>query len=153
MRFSTGVAAGLAALSILATSMPAQANAGDDAEKVRRLDIMLMVSALRCRNTSDGFQSDYDRFSAAHLSELNAAAATLKQSLNARYGTASANRALDKISTSMANTYGQGHPWLNCAELKQATQSLAQNRAPGALLSAADSLLGDSARVSLSANY
>src|SRR6478752_2515127 len=84
MRFSTGVAAGLAALAVLATSMPAQANAGDDAEKVRRLDIMLMVSALRCRNTSDGFQSDYDRFSAAHLSELNAAAATLKQSPNAR---------------------------------------------------------------------
>ncbi|WEK46839.1 MAG: S-adenosyl-L-homocysteine hydrolase [Candidatus Andeanibacterium colombiense] len=152
MRFSTGVAAGLAALSIL-TSVPARASAGDDAEKVRRLDIMLMVSALRCRTTADGFQNDYDHFSTAHLSELNAAAATLKQSLNARYGSGGANRALDKISTSMANSYGQGHPWLNCAELKQATQSLAQNRAPGALLAAADTLLGDSARVSLTAAY
>ena len=152
MRFSTGVAAGLAALSIL-TSVPAQASAGDDAEKVRKLDIMLMVTALRCRNTADGFQSDYDRFTAAHLSELNQAAATLKQSLNAHYGPTGANRALDKISTSMANSYGQGHPWLNCAELKQATQSLAQNRAPGALLSAADTLLGDSGRVSLTAAY
>ena len=73
--------------------------------------------------------------------------------LNARYGTSGANRALDKISTSMANTYGQGHPWLNCAQLKQATRSLAQNRAPGALLAAADTLLGDSARVSLTAAY
>jgi hypothetical protein len=153
MRFSTGVAAGIAALSILTAAVPAQANAGGDAEKVRRLDIMLMVSALRCRNTSDGFQSDYDHFSSAHLSELNQAAATLKQSFNARYGASGANRALDKISTSMANSYGQGHPWLNCAELKQATQSLAQNRAPGALLSAADVLLGDSGRVSLTAAY
>lgn len=153
MRFSTGVLAGLSALAVF-TSVPAQASAGDDAEKVRRLDIMLMVSALRCRTTSDGFQSDYDSFSTAHLKELNSAAATLKQSLSARYGASGANRALDKISTSMANSYGQGHPWLNCAELKQATQSLAQNRAPGALLSAADTLLGDGGgRASLTAAY
>lgn len=153
MRFSTGVAAALAALSIAASAVPAQAASGDDAEKVRRLDIMLMVSALRCRNTSDGFQSDYDRFSSAHLSELNASAGVLKKSLEARYGATGAKRALDKISTSMANSYGQGHPWLNCAELKQATQSLAQNRAPGALLAAADVLLGDSGRASLTAAY
>ena len=152
MRFSTGVVAALAALSIVPMA-PAHASAGGDAEKVRRLDIMLMVSALRCRTTSDGFQSDYDNFSSAHLTELNAAGTTLKKSLSANYGETGSNRALDKISTSMANTYGQGHPWLNCAELKSATQSLAQNRAPGALLAAADALLGDSGRVSLTAAY
>jgi hypothetical protein len=153
MRYSTGVAATLAALSIFATSIPAQAAPGDEAEKVRRLDIMLMVSALRCRTTADGFQADYDSFSNAHLSELNASASVLKHSLEARYGASGSKRALDKISTSMANSYGTGHPWLNCAELKQATQSLAQNRAPGALLAAADALLGDSGRATLTAAY
>ena len=53
----------------------------------------------------------------------------------------------------MANSYGQGHPWLGCRELKEATQGLAQNHAPGALLSAADALLGDSGRSSLVAGY
>ncbi len=103
---------------------------------------MLMVSALRCRNPADGFQSDYDRFSTAHLKELNAAAATLKQSLNARYGTTSANRALDKIQHQHGQHLRAGTPvGLNCAQPGQeATQSLAQNRAPGALLSAADTL-------------
>ncbi len=152
MRLINRVAAGLAAAAILA-SVPAQAASGDDAEKVRRLDIMLMVSALRCRTTADGFQDDYNRFSSAHLSELNAAGSTLRHSLEARYGATGAKRALDKLSTSMANSYGQGHPWLNCAELKQATRALAQDQAPGALATAADQLLGDSGRASLLASY
>lgn len=152
MKFATGVLAGLTAVSMLA-SAPAQATAGDNAEKVRRLDIMLMVSALRCRNTADGFQEDYNRFSSAHLAELNASAHTLKQSLEAQYGANGAKRALDKMSVGMANTYGQGHPWLGCAELKQATRDLAQNRSPDALRAAADALLGDSGRVSLTAAF
>ena len=30
-----------------------------------------------------------------------------------------ANRALDKISVTMANDYGNGHPWLGCDQLKK----------------------------------
>lgn len=154
MKLSNRIAAALSAAAIFASaSPPAHATPGDDAEKVRRLDIMLMVSALRCRNTADGFQEDYNRFSAAHLGELNASASTLKKTLEARFGATAAKRELDKMSVSMANSYGQGHPWLNCHDLKEATQGLAGNRAPGALLSAADALLGDSGRSSLVAGY
>lgn len=152
MKLSNRVAAALSAVAIIA-SAPAHATPGDDAEKVRRLDIMLMVSALRCRKTADGFQEDYNRFSAAHLGELNASANTLKKTLEARFGASAAKRELDKMSVSMANTYGQGHPWLDCRELKEATKGLAGNHAPDALLSAADTLLGDSGRSSLVAGY
>ena len=41
----------------------------------------------------------------------------------------------------MANQYGQGHPWLGCADLKMVTRSLALMRGPDALEEAADQLL------------
>ena len=157
MKYLNGIAAGLAALSLTAI-MPA-ANAAththDAAEKVRQLDIMLMVSALRCRNTPDGFQTEYHQFSANHLTELNAASRTLESDLARQYGAKAAKRALDKMSVSMANAYGQGHPWMNCHDLKQATSDLAVNNQPGALLAAADMMLADkdSGRQNLAAGY
>ena len=52
-----GVAASLAAAAMLA-GVPASANTLEDAEKLRKLDIMLMVTGLRCRTTADNFQAD-----------------------------------------------------------------------------------------------
>jgi len=150
MNRTMGVAAGLAVFS-LALATPAQAGTVDSAEKIRRLDIMLMVSALRCRNGANNFQADYERFSASHLTELNAAATTLKSDLGRRQGAAGAKRALDKISVGMANAYGNGHPWLDCAGLKQVTRDLAVAREPGALLAAADQYLSPQGRVALAA--
>lgn len=144
MKIVKGVAAGLAAASML-LSVPASASGPmSSAEKLRRLDIMLMVTGLRCRNTSDNFQSDYGRFTTNHLATLNGASRTLKADMTRRHGAAGANRALDRFSTQMANEYGQGHPWLNCAQLKQVTRTLADMRGPAPLLSAADELLSDS---------
>ncbi|MFM5954850.1 MAG: S-adenosyl-L-homocysteine hydrolase [Novosphingobium sp.] len=144
MKIVKGVAAGLAAASML-ISVPASADAGmSSAEKLRRLDIMLMVTGLRCRNTADNFNADYGRFTTNHLTELNGASRTLKADMGKRYGAAGANRALDRFSTQMANDYGQGHPWLNCAQLKQVTRSLADMRGTAPLLEAADELLSDS---------
>ena len=125
----------------LVLSVPAQATEGGKAEKLRRLDIMLMVTALRCRNTEDNFQKDFSAFEAAHLGELNAAAGELRRGLVSQYGAVGATRALDRISTGMANQYGQGHPWLGCADLKMVTRSLTLMRGPGALEEAADQLL------------
>jgi hypothetical protein len=135
-------AAGLAACLMLA-SMPAAANPLDDAEQLRRLDIMLMVTGLRCRTTADNFQADYSRFTTVHYATLNGAAATLRSNLAQRQGAAGADRALDKLSVTMANTYGQGHPWLDCGQLKQVTRDLAmaQGRAP--LVEAANQLLAN----------
>jgi hypothetical protein len=139
------VAAGVAALSML-TSAPASAGgngAGDmsRAEKLRRLDIMLMVTALRCRTTADNFQVEYGRFTSSHLGELNAASDAMKAQLSARYGAAGASRALDRMSTTMANAYGQGHPWLGCRDLKMVARNLAAVRGTATLEEAADQLL------------
>jgi hypothetical protein len=142
MGFAKRVAAGLAAASLL-ISVPASAAGWSQAEKLRRLDIMLMVTGLRCRTGPDNFQGDYGRFTTNHLPALNAASNTLKRELSARSGAAGVNRALDRLSVQMANQYGQGHPWLNCGQLKQVTRSLAAARGSAPLLEAADQLLAE----------
>jgi hypothetical protein len=112
-------------------------------------DIMLMVTGLRCRSTSDNFQSDYGRFTTAHLAELNAAGATLQADYTRRHGAAGANRALDRMSTTMANAYGGGHPWLNCAQLGTVARNLADARGAAPLVEAADQLLAASGTAQL----
>ncbi|MFO1256584.1 MAG: S-adenosyl-L-homocysteine hydrolase [Sphingomonadaceae bacterium] len=139
------VAAGLAALGMIA-SFPASAGNVGSAEKLRRLDIMLMVTGLRCRKTADNFQPEYGRFTTNHFATLNAAAQTLKAEYARSYGAAGANRALDRMSVQMANQYGQGHPWLNCAQLKQVTRTLADMRGEAPLYEAADDLLQNGSR-------
>ena len=138
-RFST-LAAGIVAISLV-VSAPAKADSMSGAEKLRRLDIMLMVTALRCRTTADGFQADYEAFSSNHLDELNGAARVLTEELAGRYGSAGATRALDRLSTTMANQYGQGHPWLGCHDLKQVAHDLALAQGAEVLDEAADQLL------------
>ncbi len=140
MGIAKGFAAAAAVLGLLA-SAPAAAGPHEDAEKLRRLDIMLMVTGLRCRTTPHNFQADYGRFTTRHIATLNMASRHLQSQLAARVGPEKAARALDKISVTMANTYGQGHPWLSCAELKVAARSLAQAEGPAVLVEAADQLL------------
>jgi hypothetical protein len=163
--FKTGRAGGTAEKTLLGTSMfamvalaiglaasnPAQAAAGNGAEKLRRLDIMLMVTGLRCRNTPDNFTVEYGKFTTNHMAELNRANAQLRDDLGARFGAARANRELDRLSTEIANQYGQGHPWLNCAELRSVTRDLAEVRGTDTLVEAADQLLGgeDSAHLAI----
>ena len=142
MGMARKMAAGLAAASML-ISVPAQAGSWSQAEKLRRLDIMLMVTGLRCRTTADNFQADYGRFTTAHLPALNAASRSLKTELSRRYGAAGVNRALDRLSVQMANEYGQGHPWLSCGQLKQVARNLAMVKGSAPLLAAADELLGE----------
>lgn len=140
MGFAKGFATAAAVFGMLA-SAPASAGSFEDAEKLRRLDIMLMVTGLRCRTTADDFQADYGRFTTKHIATLNAAAHLLEDRLAAQVGLRDAVRALDRLSVTMANTYGQGHPWLSCAELKVAARSLAQAEGPAVLVEAADQLL------------
>lgn len=137
------IVAALAVAGLLCAT-PARADIGSEAAQLRRLDIMLMVTSLRCRATADNFQRDFQAFEAAHLTELNAAANELREGLVSRYGAAGASRALDRLSTSMANRFGQGHPTLNCAQLKMATRTLARMRGRAVLVEAANELLGPS---------
>lgn len=140
----SGVAAGLAAMGLVISTVPASADSMSQAEKIRRLDIMLMVTGLRCRTTADNFQADYGRFTTAHIGTLNAASNSLKADLARRYGAGGAVRALDRMSVTMANSYGQGHPWLNCAQLKTVARNLAAARGEGPLVEAANQLLAPS---------
>ncbi len=135
------IAAILAAAMLSAANTPAQAAPLENAEKLRKLDIMLMVTGLRCRTTPDDFQRDFQAFEAAHLGQLNSATSDLRNSLVERYGLTGATRALDRISTAMANRYGQGHPALTCGELKAETRELARLRGEAELVAAADRLL------------
>ena len=139
-----GFAACVAAAGMV-LSFPAAAGGMGQAEKIRRLDIMLMVTGLRCRTTRDNFQREYGRFTTNHIGELNAAARELKADYAAKLGLAKADRALDKLSVQMANQYGQGHPWLNCGQLKQVASTLADMRGLQPLVEAANDLLDDGA--------
>ncbi len=119
----------------------AQVHTPHAASQVRSLDIMLMVSSLRCRTGPHDFRKDYQLFSANHLTELNAASRTMRADLTRKHGAKQSKRALDKVSIGMANRFGGGHPYLDCEGLKKVTGELAGQRGQGILLSAADELL------------
>lgn len=131
-------------LASLCWATPASAQDGAlAAEKLRRLDIMLMVTSLRCRGSEADFLGDYHRFAARHLDVMNNAGRQLQAHYSITHGAAGANRALDDISTGMANRYGRGHPWLECDDLRQVAQELAAVHSREDLLAAADHLLAD----------
>lgn len=137
----TAVVAVLSTLAIL--PQPALAGSAEEASQLRRLDIMLMVSSLRCRFGADNFQPDYARFSATHDPAMQDAFRTLQADYVARMGPAQAKKALDTVSVGMANQYGQGHPWLGCSELKSMTRELADTRDRAHLVRVADEALAE----------
>jgi hypothetical protein len=137
------LAAALAALSSLAFAAPAHATAASDAAQLRKLDIMLMVSSLRCRFGPDNFQADYERFSTNQHATMQGAFEVLQADYTARMGATGAKKALDSMSVGMANHYGQGHPWLGCGDLKAMTRELAASGDRARLLGVAGDLLGD----------
>lgn len=144
MQFAKTIAAGACAAALLLIPAPGMAASASDAENLRRLDIMLMVTSLRCRMGPHNFQPEYRQFSANHLVQLNSAARQLERGLVGQHGATGARRALDRISVSMANEYGQGHPWLDCSALKQIATDLAASHNPEDLDRAAAELLADS---------
>ncbi len=114
----SGIMSAIASVGAIIVS-PAQATEHfNEATALRSLDIMLMVTSLRCRTGPHDFRSDYNRFTSRHLSSLNAANATLRRGLG--------DVSLDRMSVRLANGYGDGHPWLDCAELKQVARELSR---------------------------
>lgn len=144
MKSIARLAAVTAAVSTLVVlPQPALAGGAEEASQLRRLDIMLMVSSLRCRFGADNFQSDYARFSTNQNPVMQDAFRTLQADYVARMGPARAKKALDTVSVGMANQYGQGHPWLGCGELKAMTKELAATRDRAHLVRVADEVLAD----------
>lgn len=108
-------------------AQPAQAcwtGAAEDAAKIKHLNTMLMVTALRCRNTADNFLPQYNRFVTKHNALIGSQNNLLKTHLAKTYGARGAEGALDRLSIGYANSYGMGHKKMNCGELKQLAASL-----------------------------
>ena len=100
-----------------------------------------MVTGLRCRITHDDFQADYSRFVTRQRQILRQANAELRAELGTSHGPRRAQWAYDRLSTSAANEYGRGHPWLGCSELKRVARNLADVQGRATLEEAADQLL------------
>lgn len=138
----TKTLAGLAACAALASGSAVQADPiVSNAENIRKLNIMLMVTSLRCRSGEHDFQAEYQRFTTTHLANLNRAGGHLRRDLQARLGAKGSKRALDRIGVGIANSYGDGHPWMDCAELKNAVTILCEESGPQHLSVAASELL------------
>lgn len=149
MRVSEFRAAWLGALA-LAASYGANAQQSEqayispvaaNAENIRSLNIMLMVTSLRCRTSAHDFRGEYDMFVQAHSQNLAEAHDHLIRNLEASYDEKGKHRALDRIGVRLANRFGDGHPTLGCKALKQATFDLARSQDRVRLSQMADSLL------------
>jgi hypothetical protein len=80
------------------------------AAKVRTLDTMLMVSALRCRSSGHDFVDSYSSFVNQNRGTLLSAAAELQK----HFGTPAS---YDHYVTSIANHYGAGVQGLSCENI------------------------------------
>ena len=117
----------LAAITVAVSAQPAQAcwtSTAQDAAKIKHLNTMLMVTALRCRNTPDNFLPHYNRFVAKHNSLIGSQNAALKGHLSQTYGAKGAEGALDRMSIGYANSYGNGHKSMDCRQLKELAAKL-----------------------------
>ena len=135
----------LAACAALAVvpAIPAAAQDVETATSLRRLDMMLMVTSLRCRFGSDDFRADYDRFRASNLPSLRDAALTVTGEFTRRYGKQGAVTQFDRMSVAMANYYGAGHPRLDCGQLKREVGQMTAALGDVRLAQAATRLLDD----------
>ncbi|MFT3968620.1 MAG: hypothetical protein QM690_22365 [Sphingobium sp.] len=79
-----------------------------EAAQIREFDIMLMVSALRCQVKGTDFVADYNRFVTGHKTTLVSVNDEIRAHLNVEMGGKAALDAYDRLSTSMANRYGNG---------------------------------------------
>ncbi len=125
----TGKAAALSAVTAMIIASPAQScwtNAEQDAAKVANLNMMMMVSALRCRKGPDDFLAEYNRFVKNNNPVIGSQNATVRSHFARINGNGNADAAMDKFIIGIANSYGGGHDRLGCNELKQVAQDLSR---------------------------
>ncbi len=126
----TGKAAALCALAATMISAQAQAcwtNAEQDAAKVANLNMMMMVSALRCRNGADDFLADYNRFVKNNNPVIGSQNAAVRSHFVRINGAKGADAAMDKFIIGIANSYGGGHDRLGCGQLKAVAKDLSRS--------------------------
>ena len=137
----------IAAMSMALIGGQAQAAAqGEDcwsaqevsAARVRDLQSMLMVAALRCRNSGVDVLSVYNRFVSANRSVIANFNTTLKQHFNRTSGPVEGQRGYDRFTTALANGYGAGGGG-GCNDMSDlASKASASNGSAAALISIAE---------------
>jgi hypothetical protein len=110
-------------------AVPAQAACWTEgavaAAKVRDLETMLMVSALRCRASGHDFLSKYNQFVRGGRPALTEANDRLRAHFSADVGAARGLNDYDRYVTSLANRYGAGADGLSCRDLESITSAAA----------------------------
>jgi hypothetical protein len=127
MKFSGKFASFAGALGMLGVQ-PAQACWSDseaNAASVANLNMMMMVTALRCRNGPDNFLAEYNQFVKTNNATLGAQNALIKSRFARMNGAAAAEGAMDRFTIGLANRYGGGTIDKGCSELKVIAGNLA----------------------------
>jgi hypothetical protein len=136
MNISVKAAAVLALVATM-TANPAHAcwtNAERDAAQVANLNMMMMVTALRCRKGSDNFLGEYNQFVKSNNPVLGAQNVAVRSYFVRMNGTRGADSAMDKYVISLANSYGSGHDSKGCGQLKEIAGQLANKKQTAASL-------------------
>lgn len=115
----------LAATAIIAAPARASCWKADHiaAAKVRDMETMLMVSALRCRGQDASFIARYNKFVVQSRPALMQVNAKLRAHFADSVGPGGVANAYDGYVTRIANRYGAGAPGLNCQDLSDITDA------------------------------
>lgn len=116
------------AVSLL--SSPAQASCWNanqvEAIKLRHLDVMLMVTALRCRNSQHNYLPEYNQFVTKNRTILAKANIIIRNHYYNEMPKKHALNEYDRLVVTMANNYGTGHHQYNCQQLSEFAKSLSE---------------------------
>ncbi len=114
------VALTLTALSATSAQAACWSDRAIDAARVRDLDTMLMVSALRCRQPgSNNLLRDYNDF----VRDSRPALTQANELLHAQFAAAGGANAYDRYVTSVANHYGAGIDGVSCRDIASILRS------------------------------
>jgi hypothetical protein len=131
-------AAGLCLASAPARAESCWAKEEIAAAKVRELQTMLMVGALRCRASGIDILPSYNRFVSVNRSTITAMNDRLKVHFRSS-GTAEGQRRYDRFTTALANGYGAGSTGPeSCAEMADLSDEAASASGSAALIAIAD---------------
>jgi hypothetical protein len=143
---TTGKFAAGAAFFGMVLAQPAQACWSEvevKAAGVANLNMMMMVTALRCRSGKDNFLPEYNRFVKSNNPVLGAQNAIIKARFARLNGAKGAEGAMDRFTIGLANHYGTGHASMGCSQLKSLAADLAsRSRDSDSLIDLADRSAG-----------
>ncbi len=114
-KFVNGLAAfGLiVAVSVTPARAACWSSADIAAAKVRDMETMLMVSALRCRSVDPQLLGEYNEF----VRESRGALTSVNDTLRKHFADAGGLNAYDRFVTAIANRYGAGVAGLSCGDM------------------------------------